>query len=245
MEIMSDKLKQWTWRFSVGGLATVVVVEFNVTMYYLFTLKDWIFEMRLREHVTKLSNTCLSFTAFVFCLESCVYYIIYKNKCCTPIWKAVTHHCISPLTYHLYWHLHLWFEDWNPLPPMVCWHLRAADENTTLTLIQTNLAKPSTSICPRWHWKKNTVGFLSYHLPNVREELISKVVRGFNGKLSRKIVNGAHENPVSFHTAGEKTKHNFYCYRLKHSSFVRHMSFRHILKNLVKLQYIIFKSFKS
>lgn len=50
----------------------------------------------------------------------------------------------------------------------------------------------------------------SYHLPDVGEETVTKILCGFYWQLSRKVVNGAHENPVSLHAAGttNKTKSN-------------------------------------
>lgn len=41
----------------------------------------------------------------------------------------------------------------------------------------------------------------SYHFPDVGEEPVSKVLCGFDGKLSGKVVDGAHEDPVSLHAA--------------------------------------------
>lgn len=42
---------------------------------------------------------------------------------------------------------------------------------------------------------------MSYHLPDVREQPVSKVLCGFDGQLSGQVVNGAHEDPVALHTA--------------------------------------------
>lgn len=41
-----------------------------------------------------------------------------------------------------------------------------------------------------------------YHLPDVGEESVAKVLRGFDGELSGKVVDGAHEDPVPLHAAG-------------------------------------------
>lgn len=54
---------------------------------------------------------------------------------------------------------------------------------------------------------------MSYHLPDVGEESVSKVLCSFNWKLSRKVVNGAHEDSISLHTdmtANRKTNKNFH-----------------------------------
>lgn len=51
----------------------------------------------------------------------------------------------------------------------------------------------------------------SYHLPDVGEESVSKILSGFNGELRGKVVNGAHEDPVSLDTAGTRDKMLFDC----------------------------------
>lgn len=40
----------------------------------------------------------------------------------------------------------------------------------------------------------------SYHFPNVGEYAITKILSRLNGKLGRQVINGAHENAISFHT---------------------------------------------
>lgn len=47
---------------------------------------------------------------------------------------------------------------------------------------------------------------MTYHLPDVGEEPVSKVLSGFDGELSGKVVDGAHEDPVPLHTAGTTGK---------------------------------------
>lgn len=68
----------------------------------------------------------------------------------------------------------------------------------------------------------------SYHLPDVGEETVTKILCGFDWQLSRKVVNGAHENPVSLHAAGttNKTKSNvkiqaFYSFKKKQKTVAR------------------------
>lgn len=46
---------------------------------------------------------------------------------------------------------------------------------------------------------------VSHHLPEVGEEPVSEVLRGSDGELSGKVVDGAHEDPVALHAAGAST----------------------------------------
>ena len=41
---------------------------------------------------------------------------------------------------------------------------------------------------------------MSYHLPNVGEEAIPEVLCGLDGQLGGQVVNGAHEDAISFNT---------------------------------------------
>lgn len=71
----------------------------------------------------------------------------------------------------------------------------------------------------------------SYHLPDVGEETVTKILCGFDWQLSRKVVNGAHENPVSLHAAGttNKTKSN-----VKIQAFY---SFKKTQKTVARIQF--------
>lgn len=42
---------------------------------------------------------------------------------------------------------------------------------------------------------------ISYHLPDVREQPVTKILSRLNRQLGRKIIDGAHENAVTFHAA--------------------------------------------
>ncbi len=42
---------------------------------------------------------------------------------------------------------------------------------------------------------------LSYHLPDVREQPVPKILSRLNGQLGGQVINGAHENAIPFHTA--------------------------------------------
>lgn len=42
---------------------------------------------------------------------------------------------------------------------------------------------------------------ISYHLPDVREQPVPKILSCLNGHLGRQVIDGAHENAITFHTA--------------------------------------------
>lgn len=67
---------------------------------------------------------------------------------------------------------------------------------------------------------------MSYHLPDVGEESVSKVLSGFNGELSRKVIDGAHEDSISLHTemtANRNTNKNL------HEKYFKEQMWLHII----------------
>lgn len=60
----------------------------------------------------------------------------------------------------------------------------------------------------------------SYHLPDVGEESVSEVLCGFDGELSGKVVDGAHEDPVSLHAAGTEAT---FCLLIRNPNCRKHL----------------------
>lgn len=126
-------------------------------------------------------------------------------------------------------HSHLWLVERSPLPLAVWWRLMGAvgqslplqicsnhqqqypshiqftqpRNKKTLSIITIRLFK---AILPRAKHLMLLINYsppfdLSYHLPDVREQPVPKILSRLNGQLGGQVINGAHENAIPFHAA--------------------------------------------
>lgn len=116
-------------------------------------------------------------------------------------------------------HLHLWLEERNPLPLAIWWRLMGAVGQRLLSQICSNihilnpqqgknsLDQNHTGTCSKQSspeqscWVITHHPVISYHLPNVREQPVTKILSRLNRQLGGQVIDGAHENAVTFHAA--------------------------------------------
>lgn len=140
-------------------------------------------------------------------------------------------------------HSHLWLVERSLLPLAVWWRLMGAvGQSLPLQICSNNQQQPPPHIKFNQPRNKKTLSIitipvfkailprakhlmllvnysppcvLSYHLPDVREQPVPKILSRLNRQLGGQVINGAHENAITFHTAQtNQIKYQFKNYTL-------------------------------